>query len=77
MPLLLYPWGNRPRYPLDRRLGEPQNLSGDCGLEKNLILSKIEPGPSIPSLHSLSYPGSLGIYNVDYYFDFFNALFNN
>jgi hypothetical protein len=26
-----------PRYPLERRLGEPQSLSGSCGEEKNLL----------------------------------------
>jgi hypothetical protein len=34
-PLLLYPWGKSPRYPLDRRLGGPQNQSGRCGEEKS------------------------------------------
>jgi hypothetical protein len=29
------PWGNSPRYPLDRRLGGPQSWSGRCG-EKSL-----------------------------------------
>jgi hypothetical protein len=33
---LLYPWGNRFRYPLDRRLGGPQSRSGRCGEEKIL-----------------------------------------
>jgi hypothetical protein len=32
----LYPRGNRPRYPLDRRLGGPQSLAGQCGEEKIL-----------------------------------------
>jgi hypothetical protein len=35
-PRLLYPWGKRPRYPLDRRLGGPQSLSVRCGEEQNL-----------------------------------------
>jgi hypothetical protein len=36
MPWLLYPRGNRSRYPLDRRLDEPQSRSGRCGEETNL-----------------------------------------
>jgi hypothetical protein len=35
-PQPLYPWGNCPRYRLDRRLGGPQSWSGCCGEEKNL-----------------------------------------
>jgi hypothetical protein len=31
---LLYPQGKSPRYPLDRRLGEPQSQS-KCGEQKN------------------------------------------
>jgi hypothetical protein len=31
----LYPQGKSPWYPLDRRLGGPQNHSGCGGLEKN------------------------------------------
>jgi hypothetical protein len=38
-----YPRGRGPRYPLDRRLGEPQSRSGRCGEEKNLALPGIEP----------------------------------
>jgi hypothetical protein len=33
----LYPWGKSPRYPLDRRLGGPQNWSGWHGEEKILV----------------------------------------
>jgi hypothetical protein len=32
----LPPPGQSPRYPLDRRLGEPQNRPERCGEEKNL-----------------------------------------
>jgi hypothetical protein len=32
----LYTRGKSPRYPLDRRLGEPQNESGRLGIEGNL-----------------------------------------
>jgi hypothetical protein len=34
MPPLLYPRRKRPRYPLDRRLGGPQDRSGRSGEEK-------------------------------------------
>jgi hypothetical protein len=33
------PSGNRPWYPLDRRLGGPQLRCGRCEIEKNLLLS--------------------------------------
>jgi hypothetical protein len=48
-PLPLYPRGKSPRYPLDRRLGEPQSRSGPCEQEKNLALPGIEPGPELPN----------------------------
>jgi len=35
MPQLLYPKGKIPWYPLDRRMGGPQNHSGCSGEEKN------------------------------------------
>jgi hypothetical protein len=53
-----------PRYPLDRRLGGPQNWSGHRGQRKNpLPLPGIEPrSPSRPArshtLYCLSHPGS-------------------
>jgi hypothetical protein len=49
-PLPLYPL-----YPLDKRLGGPQNRCGGCGIEKNLALPGIDPGPSSrsPSLYRL------------------------
>jgi hypothetical protein len=34
---LLFPWGEGPKYPLDRRMGGPQ-LIWCCGEEKNLYL---------------------------------------
>jgi hypothetical protein len=34
-PQLIYPQGKSPWYPLDRRLGGPQNRSGRAGEEKN------------------------------------------
>jgi hypothetical protein len=36
----LYPWGKRPRYQLDRRLGGPQSRSGRCGEDKILLLKQ-------------------------------------
>jgi hypothetical protein len=42
--LLLYPWGESLPYSLDRRLGEPQSLSGRYAEEKNLF-----PLPGIES----------------------------
>jgi hypothetical protein len=48
-PLLLYPRGRSPRYPLDRRLGGPQNQYGHCGVDKNRVLQGIEPGTFCPS----------------------------
>jgi hypothetical protein len=44
-----------PRYPLDRRLGGPQSLSGRRGEEKDLAVMGIEPGQYNPSLYRLSY----------------------
>jgi hypothetical protein len=35
-PYRFCPWGNRPRDPLDRRLGGPQSRSGLYGEQKNL-----------------------------------------
>jgi hypothetical protein len=35
MPRQLYPYGKKPWYPLDRRLGGPQSSSGRGGEEKN------------------------------------------
>jgi hypothetical protein len=40
----LYTQGKRPWYPLDSRLGGPQNRSGHGGEEKNFqLLSGLEP----------------------------------
>jgi hypothetical protein len=44
-PLLLYPRGKSPQYPLDRRLGGPQYRSGRRGGEKNLALPGIDLRP--------------------------------
>jgi hypothetical protein len=44
MSWLLYSQGKSPRYPLDRRLGGPQSLSGGGGEEKNSQpLTGLEP----------------------------------
>jgi hypothetical protein len=61
-PAALYPRGNNPQYPLDRRLGGPQSRSGQRTEEKNpLTLPGIEPrSPGRPArnqtLYCLSYP---------------------
>jgi hypothetical protein len=48
-PRLLYPRGKSPRYPLDRRLGGPQNRSGNYRQKKNFVtLQEIEPRSSSP-----------------------------
>jgi hypothetical protein len=45
----LYPRGNSPRYPLDRRLGGPQNRSGRGEIKENLDPPGIPtPRPSSP-----------------------------
>jgi hypothetical protein len=58
MPWPLFLRGNRPQYPLDRRLGGPQGQSGGSGEQKNLALSGIEPEPSnntkLSRLHLIS-----------------------
>jgi hypothetical protein len=43
VPLLLYPHGKSPRYPLDTWLGGPQKQSGYCEEEKKLALLGTEP----------------------------------
>jgi hypothetical protein len=51
----LYSRGNSPRYPLDRRLGGPQNWPGPCVVGKNLLsLPGIELRPSSPSISRLN-----------------------
>jgi hypothetical protein len=53
--------GENPRYPLDRRLGEPHSRSESCEEEKNLAMLGIEHGlpARSPSLYRLSYPHAL------------------
>jgi hypothetical protein len=46
--LATLPQGKSPRYPLNMRLGGPQNLSGLCGEEEIYDLPVIDPGPFIP-----------------------------
>jgi hypothetical protein len=44
-----YNAGKEPQYPLDRRLGGPQNQSGSCGEDENLLpLLGVELQPSSP-----------------------------
>jgi hypothetical protein len=47
------PRGKSPRYPLGRKMGGPQSLSGDCGVQIHVYLL---PRPYSPSLYRLSYP---------------------
>jgi hypothetical protein len=46
---MLYPRGKDPRYPLDRRLGEPQSRPGYRGKRKFFLLllgiEPVSPGP--------------------------------
>jgi hypothetical protein len=46
MPRALHSRGKSPRYPLDGRLGGPQNRSGRCGGEKNLPYLDSSSDPS-------------------------------
>jgi hypothetical protein len=48
-PRTLYPRGKSPRYPLDRRLGGPQNRSGRRGEEENLAATGTRTPTSQPS----------------------------
>jgi hypothetical protein len=58
------PWPLYPRYSLDKTPVEPQNWSGHCGVEKNLLpLPGIEPrltryhtAWAMPALHSPAFP---------------------
>jgi hypothetical protein len=62
----LYPQGNSPSYPLDRRLGELQSRSGHGGEEKN---SQPLPGlePPIIQLVAQSYTTKLPLLDVKGY----------
>jgi len=53
MSQLLYPWRKSPRYPLDRRLDEPQSQPAHGGEEKN---SQPLPGikPQTPIVQPVS-----------------------
>jgi hypothetical protein len=60
---LQYPWRKVPRYPLDRRLGEPQIWYGRSGEENLLLLPELELQPvghpaRNQSLYRLHYTGS-------------------
>jgi hypothetical protein len=51
MPLPFYPQGNKPWYPMDKRLGGPQIRSGHSGVEKNSQpLSGLEPPDHLASV---------------------------
>jgi hypothetical protein len=53
----LYPRGESPRYPLDRRLGGPQNRSGRRREEKILVLTETRT-PTSTVVQPERYPGS-------------------
>jgi hypothetical protein len=56
-PRPLYTEGKSLRYPLDRRLGGPQNLSGRCGEEKNpLLYQESNPGRAARSYTDWAIP---------------------
>jgi hypothetical protein len=61
-PRPFYPRGKSPRYPLDRRLGGPQNRSGRGGEKKKIPatagIRTAVVQPVAYSLYCLSYPGS-------------------
>jgi hypothetical protein len=66
-PDLFTPGERAPRYPLDRRLGGPQNRSGRRGEEKILDPTGTRtptPRPYSQSLYRLSYVGKKEMYNV-------------
>jgi hypothetical protein len=55
-PWPLYPRGKRPRYPVDRRLGAPQNRAGRGGEEKisqHCQCREFNPGRPVRSLVSI------------------------
>jgi len=45
---LLYPQGNSPQYPLDRRLGGPKSQSGYGGEEKNYLHCTVHKTTNFP-----------------------------
>jgi len=53
----LYPQGNNPWYPVDRKLGEPQSQSGCNGEQKN--------SQPIPGLKSLIIQPTAQIYTTE------------
>jgi hypothetical protein len=61
-PWLLTPWGKSPQYPMDRRLGGPQELIWMLWIKKKISCPCWESNPSrpvrSPSLYQLSYHGS-------------------
>jgi hypothetical protein len=76
MPRPLYPQGNSPQYPLDRRLGGPQSQSGGSGEEKNCPLAHSQ------SLYQLSYHSSCCAVDKTYFQDsgyvkYFQGIYDN
>jgi hypothetical protein len=57
-PRPLYPRGKSPRYPLDRRLGEPQSRSGRRGEENSWPYRDTNSDPSVAQPVASRYPRS-------------------
>jgi hypothetical protein len=58
-PRPFYPWGNSPRYPLDRKQGEPQSRSGKQGEEKILDLTRTRTTIREPIVYKMWEPRRL------------------
>jgi hypothetical protein len=52
------PLGKNPQYPLDRRLGSPQNRFGRCEEEKNFAPAGNRAPAVQPVAYQLRFPGS-------------------
>jgi hypothetical protein len=58
----LYPRGKDPGYPLDRRMGGPQNRSGSCRVQKNLLpYRESNPGRPASSYTDWAIPAPLWV----------------
>jgi hypothetical protein len=74
MPWLLYPLGESPLYPLNKRLGGLQGWSGHCGAKKNLLfLPRIEPQFLGCLVHSLI-PIPIGLENSFMRYEIFTVV---
>jgi hypothetical protein len=62
--LAALPRGKRPRYPLDKRLGESQSRSGRCGKGKILHRRELNPGRPACSYTDWAIPASLRYNNT-------------